>query len=439
MKRRKLEFGDSIQAIFPEYYFGDDFEEISHRNKTITFQVTEDCSLRCSYCYQGCKKPNYMTFDIAKKFIDYLFEHRLDKDFYFSEINAKSLVIEFIGGEPFLCIDLINEITEYFENKLYEVPDSIWFLNHCYSFSTNGVAYFEPKVQEYIKKYDGLTSISVTVDGCKELHDKCRLFPDGSPSYDLAIKAALAELEKGNDATKITQSPDNISYTFAGIKNMIELGFRDIEINSVFEEGWDTSHAKILYEELKKVSDWLIKENLQDEVYIRLFDSDSYNNRYLLHENDSDRNWCGSTSAMCALNYKGEIFPCLRFMESSLNGEAEPYVIGDLDYGIGGTDLYSNRLNSLYSLTKSEQSTDECLNCPIEAGCSWCTGYNYQHFGRFDKRATYICYNHKAAALASLYFYKKCNDRENYNKIKVTKDLALDIISEDEWNNLQWR
>ena len=49
--------------------------------------------------------------------------------------------------------------------------------------------YFKPEVQDFIKKYKDHLSLSITVDGHKELHDSCRIFADGTGSYDLAIAA----------------------------------------------------------------------------------------------------------------------------------------------------------------------------------------------------------------------------------------------------------
>ena len=49
-----------------------------------------------------------MNFNTAKTFIDYLFIHRLDNNFDFSEINSPGLIIEFIGGEPLLEVHLIH-------------------------------------------------------------------------------------------------------------------------------------------------------------------------------------------------------------------------------------------------------------------------------------------------------------------------------------------
>lgn len=78
----------------------------------------------------------------------------------------------------------------------------------------------------------------------------------------------------------------------------------------------------------------------------------------------------------------------------------------------------------------------KCKNCPINNGCSWCIAYNYQYFGTMDKKTTFICDTHKAAALASKYFYLLINDKKNYDKIKITQELALDVIPLEEWEKL---
>jgi len=330
---------------------------------------------------------------------------------------------------------VVRKICDYFEYKLLQYPECPWLLNHRYSFSTNGVAYFNKDVQDFLKDYGSCVSMSVTIDGCKQLHDSCRLFPDGSPSYDICIKAALAELEKGNDATKITLSPDNINFVFDGVENMLRLGFRSIHMNSQYEEGWTVEDAKALYLQLKKTADFIKEHNLQNSLYFSLFDTNKYKPA---SEESLDQNWCGSVGSMLAVDYRGTIYPCLRFMPSSLGDSVEPYSLGNLEHGIGGTEDEIKRISDLNTLTRREQSTEECLNCPIESGCSWCSAYNYQRFGTLRKRATFICNNHKAGALASLYFYKITGDKENYDKISINREMALKIITEDEWTSLQW-
>ena len=65
-----------------------------------------------------------------------------------------------------------------------------WATKYCISICSNGTLYFDPKVQKFFNKHINHTSFSVTIDGNKQLHDACRVFPDGSPSYDLALAAA---------------------------------------------------------------------------------------------------------------------------------------------------------------------------------------------------------------------------------------------------------
>jgi len=47
------------------------------RIKDITFSVTEECNLRCKYCYMtGKNSVKKMSFETAKKAIDYILEDR---------------------------------------------------------------------------------------------------------------------------------------------------------------------------------------------------------------------------------------------------------------------------------------------------------------------------------------------------------------------------
>ena len=224
------------------------------------------------------------------------------------------------------------------------------------------------------EKYKNFFSINITVDGNKALHDSCRLTPSGEGSYDIAIKAALHNAKKwGSNGTKITLSPDNVQYTFDAISNMINLGFNFISINPAYEEGWTDKHGTILYYELKKLTEWIYNNNLEEKCWIRIFEERDFQP----FSSDRNKNWCGSNSCMLAIDWKGEIYPCIRFMESSLNNEQPPLVIGNINDGLFTTEAQKNIQKELDSLTVVSQSTQECLDCSICSGCSWCTAYNY--------------------------------------------------------------
>ena len=79
--------------------------------QTLTFIVTEDCNLRCKYCYVTHKSKNkVMKLETAIKFIDYILE---DTKF----IKSEAVILDFIGGEPLLEASLIDQICDYFKTK----------------------------------------------------------------------------------------------------------------------------------------------------------------------------------------------------------------------------------------------------------------------------------------------------------------------------------
>lgn len=429
MKQHYLEYQNELPKIFPEIFGG------SKNIKTITFQVTENCNLACSYCYEINKHEIDMTFETAKSFIDNIIEHRLDKNYFINEYNTKGLIIEFFGGEPLLNINLIKQITEYWESFFINHPECCWGLFHRYSICSNGTLYFEKEVQDYLELYKGLIDISITIDGCKEAHDQCRIFKkDGSPSYDLAIAAALdAKSKYESTGTKITLAPSNIKFIYKSITTMIELGFIDIHINCAFEEGWQLKDAQLLYQQFKQVSEYIAKNDLYEQVYIAMLDYD----KYLESKEDTlNKNWCGTVDCMLALQPSGKIYSCCRFMDTSLGKNInKDFCFGHVQHGLGYTDNEKENINILKNLTTISQSEEKCLECPISKGCSYCTAYNYQYYNTF-KRTTFICDCHKAAALATLYLCKLVNDKEGFSSIKITKDMAIPIIGEEEWNNI---
>lgn len=106
--------------------------------KNITFIVTKDCQLACKYCYLvGKNSEERMPYKIAKQAIDYI----LSNDYI-----EQSVVFDFIGGEPFIEIDLIDKICDYIKVELFK-RNHKWFNSFRFNFSTNGINYHEKKVQ----------------------------------------------------------------------------------------------------------------------------------------------------------------------------------------------------------------------------------------------------------------------------------------------------
>lgn len=404
--------------------------------RIIVFQVTENCNMACTYCYQHNKSFHNMSWDVVKTVIDETFNNS-------STDNWGTLIFDFIGGEPLLEIDLIEKITTYTIKKMLNI-NSPWLPYFRISICSNGLLYFNEKVQNFFKKYNYFIDYHVSIDGNQELHDSCRIDQNKNPTYQKVMSAIkhCRENYKFLNETKMTISPDNIQYLSKAIINLINEQYNFLHCNCIFEEGWNYNHAKILYNELKKVADYLIDNNLTTKHYVRFFEEESFDS---MDENNNN-NWCGGVCKegeeknYYAIKYTGEIFPCIRYMNSSLNGKQPELPIGNIFQNNNFNEIYQENFKLLSNITRRSQSTDECFYCPIASGCSWCSGYNYEKFGTPNKRATYICCMHQARFLANVYYWNKLYKKLNINKIfnieKLPKEKILKIIDEQEYNYL---
>lgn len=423
-------YQDMIARLYPDTYLKGNIQTLS-----CTFQVTDICNLACTYCYQIKKSNHIMSFEIAKKFIDLLLDNNELTKQYIDTRNSKAIILDFIGGEPLLEIELIDQICDYFYTQAI-IKDHPWQYYWTINISTNGTLYFEPNVQKFIKKWKNYLNLAISIDGNKELHDSCRIFADGSGSYDI-VSLAVQDYMKHNEykelGNKMTLAPENVQYTAQALISLIEIGYKNINVNCAYEKGWTYNHAKILYQQLKIISEYLLKNNLEEKIRISMF------NAYYFHPlniNDTT-NWCGGNGNMIAIDWKGDIYPCLRYMESSLGDNIPPIIIGDVNNGIMYNKKYKETVKLLRSINRITQSTEECINCQIASGCAWCQAYNYQDSnGNINHRATYICCMHKAIALANCYFwnlYYWKHKKEIRFKLWLSYEESLKIISDDEY------
>lgn len=430
--RRFEQYSDMIARLFPQPADGK-----RRLTQSVTFQVTDDCNLACKYCYQTHKGKRKMSFETAKKFADLIISGDKGMSAYINPDISPGLIVDFIGGEPALEISLIDRICTYIMDQLIE-KNHPWAMKTMFSICSNGILYDDPEVQAFLNKWKYRLSFSVTIDGNKELHDSCRVFPDGAPSYDIAVHAAKDWMAKGGYmGSKITIAPENVMYLYNAIRHMVDLGYDEINANCVYEEGWKPIHATVLYDQMKRLSDYFLEENFdfEHDFYCALFNEDFFHPK----KEDDLQNWCGGNGVMLSCDPDGVLYPCIRYMESSLGGAQEPYSIGNVDIGICQTECDKCRVDCLKKIDRRTQSTAECFNCPIAEGCSWCTAYNYQVFGTPDARATYICIMHKARALANIYFWNKYYRKHNIPKRMenyVPEEWALEIITKEELSML---
>ena len=386
----------------------------------ITFQITDNCNLNCSYCYQQNKHNHVMSLQLAQLFIDNLFNNKYQN--YLNINNCAGLVIEFIGGEPFLQVDLIDNILTYFSQKVK--------IEWTCLISTNGTLNMTDKVQTFIKKWYHVLHLVITFDGIKEYHDKCRKFKNGEGSYDIVLKTIFnyKQMFGKFPDNKITISPDNLQYLAESIIYLIKLGYHNLPVNPTYEGPWGIKDAQIYYQQLKKIADYVIKNNLENQLMITLFDESLFHPIPISNKN----NFCGGNGRMLAIDWKGDLYPCLRYMESS-TGDNHQYIIGNVTQGI-------NDCQELKKVNRINHSPLKCKLCLVAYGCGYCLAYDYQSFGDFKHRNTNICWMHKARTLANIYYwntyYHKYNKKDRM-LFWLSKKDALKLIDKNEYKTLK--
>lgn len=143
---------------------------------SIILQVTQQCNLRCSYCaYSGAyhnrtHNSARMNFETAKRAID----------FFLARAHESGRVhVGFYGGEPLLEFDLIKRCVAY-------VKEAVEGREITFGITTNATLLNDEKIQ-FLAEND--VQLTISIDGSKQEHDACRVFPDGSGSFDIVMRS----------------------------------------------------------------------------------------------------------------------------------------------------------------------------------------------------------------------------------------------------------
>ncbi len=337
-----------------------------------------------------------MTWETAKAAVDYILSN--EKDF-----PEESVIWDFIGGEPLLEIDLIDKLCDYIKYELYRLNHH-WFNSYRFSFTTNGINYHTPKVQNLINKNKEHISIAITIDGTKEKHDLNRIWltDDGKErgSYDDVVRNIplwLEQFPKGG--TKVTISSADIPFIKDSVLHLYSLGIHEVNINVVFENVWKEGDDAKFENQLLELADAII-----DAEYYKDYACSFFNDQIgrPLDEIEDNRNWCGA-GKMLAVDATGNFYPCNRFTQFSLRTK-EAITIGNIKSGI---DM--NLLRPFLTLDRTTQSPQKCIDCEVASGCAWCQGENYDaaDTDTIYQRSTAICKMHKARVRANNYYWNK--------------------------------
>ena len=287
--------------------------DIDDRTQNIvTICLTENCNLSCKYCYMtGKNMSKKIEFETAAKAIDCILK---SKHIY----NKEAVIWDFIGGEPFLEIELLDNISDYIKEKMKESLHP-WAKNYKFRIVTNGILYGSKKVQEYIRKHHENLVVEISIDGNKRKHNMQRVYSNGKGSYDDVIKNIPLWLSQfKNTYTKATFAHDDLPYIKDSIIHLWNLGIKSISANIVFEDVWAKDDPIIFENQLRFLADYIFEQELwKKEGYnLKFFDPTI---GFPLSDKFGNMTYCGAGLDIVAIACDGRFFPCIRFLDFSLS------------------------------------------------------------------------------------------------------------------------
>lgn len=324
------------------------------RKQIVSLTVTEDCNLRCRYCYEPNKdRDHHMKTAVARQAI---------AEYMQAEDGFDEVEFDFFGGEPMLAFDLIRELVDWFHNQE-------WHKRHLFFICTNGTI-LTPEMQSWLVQNKRCVWVGVSLDGNKAAHDLNR-----SNSYDRVMQNIPFFMRHWpNQLIKMTISAETIPYVADSIISL-EDTHMPFSANIVFEDIWGTPEQKAVLlemyaQQLDRLVDFYAART--DLLPARILD---VRPEYLTEQSRAKNKaedcvrFCGAGREMVSVNVDGSRAPCHRFA---------PWVTGR-PIPVGSV----NR--------QPAWRPEKCAECQLSGVCPTCAGYNWQVNGDSGIRTTYHC------------------------------------------------
>jgi len=346
-----------------------------------TLDVTEECNLRCDYCFTHTKshKKRTLDFKLGCDIIKWML----------NEVSPKEpmINISYWGGEPLLEWDMCKELTYYAENIASEKG---FYDNIQFGGTTNGILYTPDKV-EWCIEHKSLFLVSL--DGIQPAHDFHRKLPTGKGSWKLVDKN-IREAIKIAPYQKIrfSFSADTVKYLSESIKYFTEdLSIYDTAFSAVFESNWDEAALATMEEQLEIVIDYMIKRHKEGNPIIVKHLNDE---ACFKHNGLSAENPCGAGSGYSGWSVDGFQYPCHRFNKHGLSTkerEESKVTIGRM-LNEKYIELHPDWRKQFYQF--KDNPPEKCIACSIYrfSGCNGgCYGVNFDMTGDLYEPPENVC------------------------------------------------
>jgi uncharacterized protein len=338
-----------------------DIRRINTTGLTAIVKPTTQCNLDCKYCYvDEHSSSNRMDKATLEKTIGEIIK-------YNQSLERQSRFL-WHGGEPLLMdIDFWKDVITF--QKKYETAFKI----------KNGVqtnlTLLNEELITFFKEND--FAISTSLDGPREIHDKTRVFKNGSGTYDKVIENI--RLLKSNDmhvGLVVVLNEESAPYIKDIYNLMLEEGLsfsvnavspvKRAEDNKTFVSPESFGKAMIELFDL-----WLFEENREVANKVRINNAELSMEKLILGIARKCSNSKHCSKSFIGINHKGDIYPC-----GTLNDKDE-FKYGNIKEG-ELKDLLNCELR--YSMIKRAEMVrdDECVKCEWNNVCnSGCMSHAY--------------------------------------------------------------
>lgn len=129
-------------------------------------------------------------------------------------------------------------------------------------------------------------------------------------------------------------------------------------------------------------------------------------------------------------------------MPTSVGDNVEDLCIGTVHDGFIGREEGSSVLEMMDRITRRSQTNDICFECPLSNDCPGCSAHSHSIYGTPNKKATFICIQMIAEALANVYYWNNCLLKNPGWNLDVRRNVvpdewALLVIDKEELDNLK--
>lgn len=312
-------------------------------NYILIINPTLDCNFRCWYCYESHKKGSQMdeeTLSGVRKFIK--------KKIHSDEIEI--FYLSFFGGEPLLkYIEVVEPLMEFSQEVCNATGKEL-----VIGMTTNGYLFTEEIINSLLNYH--ISGIQITLDGCREDHNKVRNAGKGRDSYQVILDNMKMLLKhKIPVSLRINYTAKNIRKALDIKHDLVDLtdemrGLLNVNLQRVWQDKDDPE---------ANTGSEISNINSEMDELIYGFKESGINGLYFF--NDRVESSCYADKANEALiNYNGDVFKCTARDFTTENR------YGYLDNGgeiVWEKERLEKRLNARFK-------NPSCLKCRIAPICS---------------------------------------------------------------------